>query len=229
MPRFVVLFTVCCVVLSAETGEAQVRIPPAEPPVGIRAYAIAFDWQWMTASETFDAVTGSPAVTGFGGGVDVLRIVGNLFARVAVTSIRQEGQRVAIAGDEIVAFDPPIALEVSMLPIEIGGGWRFAPRVRPGARPTYSRVTPYVGGGLLLVRYRETTAFDEPGEDAPVTFTGATLFGGVDVGIGGGFFAGGEAQYRIVPNALGEAGASAFFGETDLGGLALRVLIGFRR
>jgi hypothetical protein len=215
--------------LIAASVEAQVRPQPAEPPVGIRAYAVAVEWQRMTAAETFEAVTGSSAVTGFGGGVDVLRIAGSLFARVALTYVKVDGQRVAIAGDEVIPFDPPIALEITMRPIEIGAGWRFAPRVRPGARPTFSRVTPYVGGGLLLVRYRETSAFDEPGEDAPVTFTGATMFGGVDLGIGAGFIVGGEAQYRILPNALGEAGVSAHFGETDLGGFAVRLIVGYRR
>jgi hypothetical protein len=208
---------------------AQVKVPPAEPPVGIRAYAVAFEWQRMTAAETFEAVTGSPAVTAFGAGVDVLRIARNLFARVGISAAKVDGQRVAIAGDEIIPFDPPIPIEVSMLPIEVGAGWRFAPRVRPGMRPTFANVTPYVGGGVLFVRYRETSEFDEPGEDAAVTFTGGTFFGGVDFSIGGGFIVGGEAQYRIVPNALGEGGASAHFGETDLGGVVLRLTVGYRR
>jgi hypothetical protein len=213
----------------AAPAYAQVKPKAPEPPVGIRAYAIPFEWQQMTASETFDAITGSSSLTGFGGGIDVLRIAKNLFARVAVTSAKADGQRVAIVDDEIMAFDPPIPLEVSLIPIEVGGGWRFAPRVRPGAKPTFSKVTPYVGGGLLFVRYRETSEFDEPGEDAPVTFTGGTFFGGVDFSIGGGFIVGGEAQYRLVPNALGEGGASAHFGETDLGGFAVRLVVGYRK
>jgi len=42
-------------------------------------------------------------------------------------------------------------------------------------------------------------------------------------------FAGAEVQYRLVPNALGEGGASQDFGETDLGGFVFRVLFGFRK
>lgn len=208
---------------------AQTRPRPAEPPVGIRAYGVVYEWQRMTAADTFDAVTGSPAVTAFGGGVDVLRIARNLFARVTLAWSRTDGQRVAIAGDEVLPFDPPIALEITMLPIEIGGGWRFAPRARGGARPALAPVTPYAGGALLLVRYRETSAFDEPGEGDPATFTGATFFGGVDVSLGGGLIVGGEAQYRMVPNAIGEGGASAHFQETDLGGFVVRFVIGYRK
>lgn len=215
--------------LAVVPAYAQGRLPPAEPPVGIRAFAVPYEWERMTAAETFDAVTGSPRVTAFGGGVDVLRIARNLFARVALTWSKTDGQRVAIAGDEILPFDPPIALEITMLPIEIGGGWRFAPRARAGARPPLARVTPYLGGALLLLRYRETSAFDEPGEGDAVTFTGTTFFGGVDVAVGGGFIIGGEALYRILPNALGDGGASAHFQETDLGGFALRFVVGYRR
>ena len=224
-PVLAAMLAIMCIVPAI--ARAQVKIPPVPSPIGIRAYAVAVEWQRMTASETFDAVTGSSSLIGFGGGVEVLRIAKGIFARLAISLMTAEGTRVAISGDEVVAFDPPIRLNVSLLPVEVGGGWRFSPRPRPGVPSP--RVTPYVGASGLFGRYRETSEFDEPGEDAAITFNGIAFFGGVDVGLGGGIFIGGEAQYRIVPDALGEGGASAFFGETDLGGLALRVLIGFRK
>ena len=42
---------------------------------------------------------------------------------------------------------------------------------------------------------------------------------------------GGEAQYRVVPNALGKGGVSdvsAAYDEKDLGGFTLRVTIGYK-
>jgi hypothetical protein len=41
--------------------------------------------------------------------------------------------------------------------------------------------------------------------------------------------AGAEVQYRTVPDALGEGGVSQVFGDTDLGGVTVRVLVGIRR
>ena len=214
--------------LSASTAVAQVRLAAPQQGIGIRVYAVPFELQLMTARESFEAVLDKPTMMGFGGGVEVLRLVGDLFVRGGVTFAQATGNRVVIVDDDVVPFDPPIDLKVTSMPIELAAGWRFTPRARPG-RPAPSRIVPYVGGGLLLLRYRETTDFDEEGEGAFESFNGFTVFGGVEFPLAGAFVAAGEVQYRSVPDALGDGGVSAIFNETDLGGFAFRVLIGFRK
>jgi opacity protein-like surface antigen len=204
---------------------AQVRLQTS-PGIGVAVYG-AFDFQRMTAAESFEAVLGKPTMIGVGGGVEVLRLFGDLFARVGVSVSRATGTRVLIVDDDVIEFDPPIALEVTAMPIELAAGWRFTPRARPG-RPA-SRLTPYVGGGLLLMRYREATEFDQDDEGQFASFSGYLAFAGFDFPIAGPLAFGAEVQYRTVPGALGEGGVSAHFGDTDLGGLVFRVMVGFRK
>lgn len=197
--------------------------------LGFRAYAVPYEWQRMTASETFTAVLDRPTLIGFGGGVEIHRIAGGLFARAGITLNRATGERVAIVDDQVISFDPPIELTLTMMPVELGAGWRFSGRSRPGRTAGASRVVPYLGGGFLLVRYREQTAFDQDDEGEFETFRGYFGMGGLEFAAGGGVVIGGEVQYRLVPDALGAGGASAYYEETDLGGVAVRILIGFRR
>jgi hypothetical protein len=183
----------------------------------------------MTALDTFEAVLDTSTITGFGGGLDILRLAGGLFARVGVGFSRTTGERVAIIDDEVISFDPPIELTLTMMPVELGAGWRFTPRPRPGRPARSARVVPYVAGGLLLLRYREQTEFDPEGEGGFENFRGYFGVGGLEVAVGGGLVAGGEVHYRVVPDALGAGGASAHFNDTDLGGVTVRVVVGFRR
>ena len=77
--------------------------------------------------------------------------------------------------------------------------------------------------------YSEASVFAGSGEDVSMTNTGYVAFGGADVSVSRWFTAGVEAQFRTVPHAIGTAPVSRDFGETDLGGLAVRVLFGIRR
>ena len=79
------------------------------------------------------------------------------------------------------------------------------------------------------MRYRETSDLAIAGDDVDESFKGFTVFGGIDLRIAKMIFAGFEAQYRGVPDAIGTAGASQAFGETDLGGFTARVLLGIRK
>ena len=60
------------------------------------------------------------------------------------------------------------------------------------------------------------------------TFTGYEAFGGAEFGLTKWLVAGGEAQYRGVPNAIGDAGLSQAFNETNLGGFTVRFTIGIK-
>jgi opacity protein-like surface antigen len=194
-------------------------IPRPKPKPGFAAYGL-FDYEMMTASDTFDAVFNTSSLTGFGGGGEGVNLYGGLFARVTFARSSETGSRVAVVDNEAVSLNIP--LELTLTTTEIGGGWRWPlDRLR--------KYNAYGGGGVLLVNYHETSEFADPADDSKETFTGYDFFGGIDAMISKFVFVGAEAQYRIVPDALGESGASRDFGETDLGGFAFRVLFGFKK
>jgi opacity protein-like surface antigen len=185
----------------------------------VHAYA-AVDADTMAASRSFDAVLGTSTLIGYGGGVDIEDLWKHLFVRAAVTHTSKTGTRAIFTGTEVVSLNVPRT--VSMTPIELGGGWRFAAARR--------RVVPYVGAAALLMSYKETTPVPpaDASDNVSDTFTGYSAFAGTDIGITKWLVAGAEAQYRRVPNAIGDAGLSQAFNESDLGGFAFRVTIGIR-
>ena len=67
-----------------------------------------------------------------------------------------------------------------------------------------------------------------PGEDVSQRNTGYAVFGGVEVAVWKWFIVGGEAQHRGVPHAIGKGSVSQDFGETNLGGFAVRLLFGVK-
>jgi opacity protein-like surface antigen len=215
----------------AADGEAPKA--PSGPGPGLHAYA-AVDFEIFDASKTFDAVLGTSRLPAYGGGVDVTDIWKHVFVRVAVTHLSKKGSRVFVDGGQV--FPLGIPLTVTLTPIEIGGGWRFTPkapspragRPRPAA---HTRVVPYLGASALLVVFKQVSEFADASENPSNTLTGASAFGGVEVEVHKNVVVGGEAQYRIVPNALGKGGVSdvsAAYNETDLGGITFRVTVGIK-
>lgn len=185
----------------------------------LRAY-FHVDFTTLAASRTFDAVIGKSRLSMPGGGGEALNLWKGLFARVAFSTARETGSRVIVIGDEVIPIGVPLTVELR--PLEIGGGWRFRPMAG-------GRIVPYVGAGALRVGYRETSDFGQSSDNTDTTFNGSVVFGGVEASVFSWIIAGVEAQYRTVPDAIGGGGVSGAFGETDLGGTTLRVLIGVRR
>ncbi len=213
---------VVCALLLAAPGVAraaggQKAQSGAALPVGLRAYGIV-DLDSVAAKQTFDAELGTSQLKAFGGGVDVVDIWKHLFARVAVTRARKTGSRAFVSGAQVFPLGIPIT--VTMTPVEVGGGWRFA--------GLHSRVTPYAGTAFVSMGYTDTSKFADPEENTSGHFKGGEVFGGVEVAIVRWVAAAVDAQYRRVPNALGAAGVSKDFNETDLGGFTARVTIGIR-
>jgi hypothetical protein len=202
-----------------QAGPAAPASPSGGAP-GIRAYFVT-DFNSMTASKSFDAAFDTSHFTAFGGGADVVELWKHLFARFSVTHVSKTGSRAFFDGSQVVSLGIP--LTVSMTPVEIGGGWRF-----PGAPA--ARLTPYAGGGVVIVSYKETSQFADPSDDFSGSFTGYNIFGGAEYSITQWLVAAGEAQFRSVPNALGDnpTSLSQAFNETDLGGFTLRVTVGIR-
>lgn len=196
--------------------------PSASTGPGVEGY-VALDVTRLAAQRSFKAVLGTSNLRALGAGADVTRLWNGLFVRVAITSRSADGNRAFAfqnSDGSFAVFSLGIPLTMTMRPIELAGGWRFESTRRSG------RVTPYAGGGLLLVHYTETSQFAEPGENVSQTFKGVAIFGGVDVVLAKMFLAGVEVQYRRVPNALGVGGVAGAFGDTDLGGLTIRARIG---
>lgn len=217
-------FAVLTVPAAAFAGE-EPQAAPARPASssggpGVRAYFVT-DFNSMSASKSFDAALDTSHLTAFGGGADVVDLWKHLFARFSVTHVSKTGSRAFFDGVTVVSLGIP--LTVSMTPVEIGGGWRFSGAPAP-------RLTPYAGGGVVIVSYKETSEFGDASDNFSGSFTGYNLFGGAEFSLTNWLVAAGEAQFRSVPNALGDnpTGLSQAFKETDLGGFTLRVTIGIR-
>ena len=192
---------------------------PVPPKIGMRAYFL-IDTNALSASETFNATMGSSTFSALGGGGEVLNIWSGLFARVAFSSMKESGTRVAVIDGAVVPLGIPLTVE--MKPLEIAGGWRFPRRKSP-------RFTPYGGAGYVKLAYKETSEFASPEEESDESFSGFVGFGGLEVVVWKWIVVGGEVQYRSIAGALGTGGASQAFNETNLGGTTFRFLMGVRR
>lgn len=195
--------------------------PPPKTPIGLRAFGF-YEFDSLSASQTFDAVTGGSTTNGFGGGVDITSVWKKLFIRGAFAHASKDGQRVFVDGGTV--FPLGIPLSVGMTPIELGAGWRD----KVDRRGLYS---VYVGGAAVFLLYSETStgAGATSDDNTSKTFGGYSIFGGLDRGFHKNLFVGFEAQYRGVPNAIGTAGVSQVYNETNLGGFALRVMFGYKK
>lgn len=187
--------------------------------IGARVFGVV-DINQMAASDSFKAVVDTSTLKAYGAGVDVTGLWKNLFARVAFTQAKKDGERAVVSGSTVYPIGVPLSL--TMTPIEVGAGWRFVSKSGSG------RLTPYVGGGALLMKYKEESPFGASGEDVDISKTGGVVFGGVDYIVVKPLVVGAEVQYRTVPDAIGDGGVSQDFGENDLGGVTFRIVFGVR-
>lgn len=194
-------------------------IARAGGPIGAQAFA-AIDFNAFSASKTYKAIFGSSTIPGYGGGADVTGLWKNLFIRFDVTSISKTGSRVFVDSGQVFTLNEPAKL--TLRPIQIGAGWRFVTKDM--------KFTPYVGGAALIALYKVDYSLS-PDLNESQTFTGGTIFGGVDYAITKIVFVGGEAQFRILSNALQSSLASSAanaFGETAGGSFTGRVVVGVK-
>ncbi len=193
---------------------AVVRAPL--PPAKFRAFG-QIDWMSMSASESFNAILGSSTLMGWGAGAEYLDIYKGLFVRGAYGMRGDTGSRVLVVDGEVI--DLGIDQEVSLKELTVGGGWRF------GLHP---KVVGYAGAAFVRVSFTEKSSVIETEESK--SFWGQSVFGGIELPLSKWLFAGAEVEWRTVADVLGEfPSASLAFGETNLGGTAVRVLIGIRK
>ena len=192
------------------------RRPPPRDPIGERVFGL-FDFEHMSASRSFNAVLGSANFSAFGGGVDIVNLGGQgLFVRGAVSTMGKNGTRTD------TSISNGIEVDVRMVPIDIGAGWRFK-RLTRG-----DKFVPFIGGGGVFVHYSETTPSGNPSDNTSTWNGGFEAFGGVDMKVTRHFTVAPEVMFRSLPNALGQGGLSKAFGESDLGGIAFRLTAGVR-
>jgi hypothetical protein len=202
--------------VSFEDQRAPYRRPAPKLPIGVRLFGAA-DVERMFAKQSFAATLGTSTLLGFGAGVDVVNLNGGgLFFRAAVSLMGKSGTR------STGTISSGFALQVRMLPIDLGVGWRFNHVTRGNT------VTPFVGGGALLLHYSETSPAGDPTDNTSAIFKGFEGFGGVDLLLGNSITVAPEVDYRSVPGAIGTGGLSQVFNETNLGGLTFRVTVGVR-
>ena len=217
--RDIALASLVCgtLALAAPAAHAQGRTPApaAEPAVRVRGFVEA-GARTFTASQSFEAVLGSKSGVVFGAGAEVLA-GRNLFVSFGVSRFQKDGERVVVADGE--AFPIGIDTTISVVPIEVSAGWRFADPRRT--------VTPYLGGGVSWHRYKETSEFATADEDVEMTKPGFQLLGGAEWRASRWLGIAGEAAWMMVPNAFegGATSAAAAFGEDDLGGAVFRVKV----
>lgn len=198
------------ILLGAGPAGAQTGVMSPDPPAfTVRAFGDA-GFERFTATRSFTAILGQDGGPVFGGGGEV--VFGAWFVRVSASRFSETGERAIRLDNQ--TFRLGIPLSVTIVPIEVSGGYRLR---------RWSRIIPYAGGGASTHRYKETSAFAEGDENVNERFTGYQVLGGAEYRIARWFGVAGEVQYTAVPDAIGAGGLSQEFGEKDLGGTTFRV------
>lgn len=163
----------------------------------------------FAASESFDAVLGQSSGVFFGGGGKVGLPWFGLFADVGAWRFKQDGERVLRAAGTLYQLGIPVTITIT--PIEVTGGWQYH-----GRRGIWRRLAPYVGAGFSSYSYQETSTFATTSEDVNDRFSGYHLLGGGEFKVLKWLGLAGEVAWTTIPDALGTAGISKEFAETDL-------------
>jgi opacity protein-like surface antigen len=199
---------VCLTLLLGSTSTALAQTPAASGPgIGLRGLATIGVSQ-MTAADSFEPIFGSSSMSDVGAGAQVTNLWRGLFAEVLFARSKETGERVFTNGGEVFPLGIPLTLTLNT--VDVAAGYRFNRR---------GRLVPYVGAGLTSVGYRETSPFALPGDDVDERFSGLATFAGVELRALRWLHVRGDVRYRRVPNALGDGGVSAVFGDDNLGGL----------
>jgi hypothetical protein len=207
-----VLAMVCAL---AAPAAAQEPAPAAGSGPSLHGRVFGWgDFQQMSARDSFEAVSGESIVSGLGGGLEVHRLWRGVFLRGSISRQSVAAERVFVFDGSVFALGIP--LDVTMTPIELGAGWRFG--------PLGGRVVPYIGAGALWLGYREDGAGTSSSEDVSETYSGATIFGGIDVSVWRFVSAGAEVAWRTA-QVKDAGGVFEAFGENNLGGISFRLML----
>jgi opacity protein-like surface antigen len=187
--------------------------PDDDPPaISLRAFGLVTG-QSFAAKDTFTAIFGQSFQPFFGGGLELVEN-GIFYLDIAASRFRKTGQRAFRSNGQ--NFGLGIPLTATITPFEVSGGYRF--RMSP-------RVVPYAGIGVGSYRYKESSQFSDPAENLDTRHAGYLVVGGAELRLHRWVGISGDVQYTHIAGILGTAGISKEAGESDLGGVALRVKV----
>jgi opacity protein-like surface antigen len=164
----------------------------------------------FAAQNSFQAITGSGGGAVVGGGAEVR--IGGLFVGGSIDRYTQTGQRVLVIDRDVIGLGVPDT--ISLVPITALAGWRFE----------HAYATPYVGGGIGTVLFKEESVGADPGENIQTRFMSYHAVAGVEFR-NGWVATAFEVEYSRIPDSIGVGGASAAFQESNLGGVVGRIKI----
>jgi opacity protein-like surface antigen len=178
-------------------------------PIGFAGFG-QFGYTRFSAQNSFQAITGQGGGAVVGGGAE-LRF-GSLFVGASIDRYTQTGQRVLVIDREVFGLGVPDT--ISLVPMTAMAGWRFE----------HQSATPYVGGGIGRVLFKEDSLAADPSENVSTSFTSYHVVAGVEFR-NGWVATAFEIEYSRIPDAIGFGGASAAFQESNLGGVVGRIKI----
>jgi hypothetical protein len=190
--------------------------PKPKLPMEYRVFGV-FEPQFMTASKTFNGVTGSSVLLGYGGGGEVLNVWQKLFVRGGVTFASATGTSGDVVDGVFLPKDPPIPLNQKFTTIELGAGWRTPLKTHP-------KMAIYVGGGAVILNASEGGDLATADENVSEHFTGVAGEVGLDWKLSKASVFSLEGQYRSIPSNPPHGSIQDQFGESNLGGFAVRAM-----
>jgi len=184
-----------------DSGQTQRGTPPAPrrgSAIGAQGFG-SFGFTVPLASDSLTTVGLEDRPQEVGGGGQVTGLWRGLFVQVAASRWKEAGSRVFVdsRGNR---FDLGIPLSVEAAHVDVGAGWRFERWRRDGS---LSPVVPYVGGGIGVLDYTETSSFAQEGENVSERATTYSVFGGVETRIAPWIGIAADVRYRFVDGILG--------------------------
>jgi opacity protein-like surface antigen len=226
-------FASCLLLLlpgGAGAGDAQSDTAPTAPRkpqsgwrLGVQGFggaALAFP----VATDSFDAAALDSRPLEAGGGAQVTNIWRSLFVQVAYSRWDDVGER-AFVDSQGNRFGLGIPLNVKATHVDVTAGWRVENlRGSLAAR----RVVPYVGAGVGILNYKESSPFALPNEDLDERSATYHAMGGAEYWIFKWLAVAGDVRYRVIRDVLGSGGVSSALEEDAFDGtsVAVRILIG---
>ena len=180
--------------------------------VTVRAFADA-GFTVFTATQSFKAVLGTPGGFIYGGGLEMDK--DRLFLTVGAQRFSRSGHRVFVFQNQVFALD--VKDTITVTPLDFTFGYRFRRR----------GLVPYAGGGIGLYQYRERSDHATAAENVQQSTAGYHALAGAELPVHRWIGVAFEAQWALVPNALGSSTSSVAkaFGEHDLGGFTVRTRV----
>jgi opacity protein-like surface antigen len=210
-------------VLAAASVFADEAPPPKSPPSGESFLALGLEggyFHW-NPTESATAVLGSASGFMFGGEVR-FAFKNGIYAAAGGRHFSKDGQRVFVAAPGSPVFPLGFPLQVSLTPFDFVAGYRFGGhRWKSGAR-----LVPYLGVGLEVASYNESSVVAGETEQSSQTKAGAEFLGGLEYFRRPWSF-GVELAYSTVSGAIGVGGVSQVFGETNIGGFRVMAKVGY--